>query len=240
MLTSPKFATVTLVVMGSFTACSGQVASSEGTIEAGGTTGGNLATGGASGQVDPSIATGCDGSVCCVPLAVSAPDIRVYKQNANTMVTVGVQRVATANPDYAWSASARVTTSFGGSQDCRISTRSHDTQTAAIDCPVVDSDLQCGSNITVQIQLQASGFTSQSDSTPACDSGLGMTLTYTVPVECPACPSSPYEENFKPCDMPVGAACSYPSMTYGGQFIQAPCTCTADSTEGRIWRCAVA
>ena len=254
MLSSHRSASASLLLLGSFVGCSGEVENASDRTALGGASGGQLSTGGASNQPggngttttggaqgDPIIVSGCPGSVCCVPLAFSAANINVYKMGDGAGVTLVVEHVRTANPDYVWKASATVKTSFGGTQNCDTGgLQPASTRYAAIQCPTVQSAVTCGSNVNVEVNFQASGFASELDPTPTCDGGLGMTLTYTVPVECPICPDSPISVNFQPCDMPSDSACSYMALSYGGQMFPAPCYCAVDSTTGqRKWQCAI-
>lgn len=258
---SRRFATASVLLVGSLVGCSAEVGEAGSTGATGGSnsngpsTGGDPSTGGASdqastsvpttggssGQGDPVVVSGCPGSVCCVPLVFSGANVNVYKIGDQASVNLLVERVLTVNPDYAWRASATVKTSFGSTQDCVTEgIYPSSSRYEAVQCPAVQSDVACGSNVTVEIKLQASGYTSEPDYTLACDGGLGMTLTYTVPVECPTCPSSPISENFKPCDMPGDTACWYPSLSWDGTFVNAPCYCTLDATGERKWQCAIA
>jgi hypothetical protein len=183
----------------------------------------------------------CDN--CCVPFRLTPSDINVYRTSSSFSVELVVERLQTEGPTSAWSTVATVVTPWGGTQECQADIGSGTSGHSFIRCPEVapPDEAICGSQVDVSVTLRSRTYATTSATAPACmDDDLGLTLTYTVPVECPICPSIDQSFDHQQCDYPITAQCSYQALMYGGTMGTLPCYCRPDSTTGeRTWSCAV-
>ncbi len=246
-----------VLVLSSILGCSGETADTQGANAVGGkpSTGTQpLASGGSAGTGIVAMATGgtggtpqaCSSANCCVPVTLSASNVSVYQVDGSISVALLVTRTGAVANGVAWSAVAKVTTPWGGTQDCPTYPSAVGASDAyyLIQCPKVTptSSVSCGSNGEISVQLGSNTYSDYSTSSPSCvgNSNLGLTLTYTAPVKCPTCPPTSPSFDRQSCDEPPDASCSYLSALYGGGTGLLPCFCSVNqSTGSRIWSCAV-
>ncbi len=213
-------------------------------VASGGSAGsGASVTGGAAGQ--SSIAVPCGSSNCCVPLSLTATNISVNQFLGLNYVSLVVERTQAQSTYLSWSATARVTTSWGGTQDCPLLSGSTVVNSYAINCPGVTPVVStpCGSNTEVSIKLRSNTFSDYNGSAPTClGDDSGMTLTYVVPVNCPLpnCPPTDSITYGQECFVPTETTCSYLTTLYGGGTGLLPCYCRSNPLYGTYnWSCAI-
>jgi hypothetical protein len=231
---------------GSGTSVTGGAAgqSSSAQMMSGGTAGsGTSVTGGAAGQ--SSIAEPCGSSNCCVALSLTAANISVNQFLGLNYVSLLVERTQAQGTELSWSATAKVTTSWGGTQDCPLTAGSTIANNYAINCPGLTPVVStpCGSNTEVSITLRSNTFSDYNGSSPIClGDDSGMTLTYVVPVNCPLpnCPPTDSITYGQECFIPTETTCSYLTTVYGGGTALLPCNCRQSQYSGTYtWSCAV-
>jgi hypothetical protein len=213
-------------------------------VASGGSAGsGTSVTGGAAGQ--SSIAVPCGSSNCCVPLSLTATNISVNQFLGLNYVSLVVERTQAQSTYLSWSATARVTTSWGGTQDCPLLSGSTVVNSYAINCPGVTPVVStpCGSNTEVSIKLRSNTFSDYNGSAPTClGDDSGMTLTHVVPVNCPLsnCPPTDSITYGQECFIPTETTCSYLTTFYGGGTGLLPCYCRSNPLYGTYnWSCAI-
>jgi len=196
-----------------------------------GITGGSTAqstSGGSGGQVST--------STRCIDVSLSEANVTAYTGSA----LLTVERTGAVDANYFWSPVVTIAVAGGTPRACTSSTMiSSSSRFTIVECPGLSFGA-CGTNVAVQVTLGANGYSFATGSTsPACESSK-MTLTYTVPVKCPTCPSS---WTSGPCDVAPGTSCSYQAFTYsvgGNSSVSLPCLCNFNSATGaRTWSCAV-
>jgi hypothetical protein len=226
MRTSTTPASVSLFLTSSLLGCGGDVSNSRSATAMG--TGGS---GGNAGQTS-TIAS-------CIDVSLSDANVNVYTGSALLIV----ERTGAVDPNYFWSPVVTIAVPGGTSQACTASgVISSSSRFASVECPALSASA-CGSNVNVQVTLGANGYSYATGNTsPSCQSPE-MTLTYTVPVKCPTCPSS---WTSGPCDVAPSTNCSYQGIGYnsggvgGYPSVTLPCLCNFNSATGvRSWSCAI-
>ena len=203
-----------------------------------GVTGGSSGVTGGSGAQSTSGGSGGQASTraSCIDVSLSEANVTAYTGSA----LLTVERTGAVDPNYFWSPVVTIAVAGGTPQACTSSSMiSSSSRFTIVECPGLSFGA-CGTNVAVQVTLGANGYSFATGSTsPACESSK-MTLTCTVPVKCPTCPSS---WTSGPCDVAPGTSCSYQAFTYsvgGNSSVSLPCLCNFNSATGaRTWSCAV-
>jgi len=239
MRTSKPSAAASLFLTTSLLGCGGDVTNSRSETA----TGGNSSElGGApSGAQSTSGGSGGQASTMTSCIDVSLSEAHVTAYTGSALLTV--ERTGAVDPNYSWSPVVTIAVAGGTQQPCTSSTViSPSSRFTVVECQGLSLGA-CGTNVTIQVTLGANGYSFATGNTsPACESSK-MTLTYTVPVKCPTCPSSCTSG---PCDMVPGTTCSYQAFTYnpgggGSSSMSLPCLCNFNSATGaRYWSCAIA
>ena len=209
-----------------------------------GITGGSSGVTGGSGAQSTSGGSGGQVSTItrCIDVSLSEANVTAYTGSA----LLTVERTGAVDPNYSWSPVVTIAVAGGTQQPCTSSTViSPSSRFTVVECQGLSLGA-CGTNVTIQVTLGANGYSFATGNTsPACESSK-MTLTYTVPVKCPTCPSSSTPGPFSgPCDMAPGTTCSYQTTLYhggvgGNPSVSLPCLCNFDTATGaRGWSCTI-
>ena len=207
-------------------------------------TGGSSGVTGGSGAQSTSGGSGGQASTraSCIDVSLSEANVTAYTGSA----LLTVERTGAVDPSYFWSPVVTIAVAGGTQQPCTSSTViSPSSRFTVVECQGLSLGA-CGTNVTIQVTLGANGYSFATGNTsPACESSK-MTLTYTVPVKCPTCPSSSTPGPFSgPCDMAPGTTCSYQTTLYhggvgGNPSVSLPCLCNFDTATGaRGWSCTI-
>jgi hypothetical protein len=174
----------------------------------------------------------CASPNCCVPIALSVANVRLYSEGGSIRLLLTVERVDAAGATNNWFPSVSVTTASGETLTCDNNILLTPTERhVRLQCetPTRLSQLACGDTTELQIRIHSSSVSATGNSAENCDgSGLGITLSYTVPLECPTCPNA----------VVTGTSCDLPMSCTDGWNL--PCYCSFDSTTGKdTWFCAI-
>jgi hypothetical protein len=174
----------------------------------------------------------CTAPNCCAPIALSASNVRLYHDGGAMNLALTIERLDAASATSRWSPSVIVATASGETMQCDSATDLPPTaRYVKVYCSPPSSFNLLACNATVELQIRIRSSTAvATDAGGICDgSGLGVSLSYTVPFECPECPGAVLTGTS--CDLPM-------SCTDGWRM---PCYCSFNSTTGKgTWSCAIA
>jgi len=170
---------------------------------------------------------------CCVSIGLGASNVRLYVASGQEKLLLTIERVDTDSANNYWSPSVSVTTDSGEAVQCDNVTQLEPSQRyLRLRCETPDSwsRLACNATADLQIRIQSSSTSVTGKSAADCDgSHRGITISYTVPLECSSCPDG----------VMAGASCDLPLYCSDGWMM--PCQCEFDPVTGKgTWSCAIA